>query len=129
MSTLLALLNILSPLAFLLCALILHELTHVITIYPIAQDVQIVFDNGFDIHYQYENTPFNQTYATLSNLSPSIIGITILLVLSISTTHSYPPLLVSGNLNYLTVGLYLGTIIYSVGGKNDYQLITCDTSP
>ena len=81
MSTLLALLNILSPLAFLLCALILHELTHVITIYPIAQDVQIVFDNGFDIHYQYENTPFNQTYATLSNLSPSIIGITILLVL------------------------------------------------
>ena len=129
MSTLLALLNIFSPLAFLLCALILHELTHVITIYPIAQDVQIVFDNGFDIHYQYENTPFNQTYATLSNLSPSIIGITILLVFSISTTHSYPPLLVSGNLNYLTVGLYLGTIIYSVGGKNDYQLITCDTSP
>jgi len=62
MSTLLALLNILSPLVLLLCALMLHELTHVI-------------------------------------------------------------------LNFSTVGLYLGTIIYSVGGKNDYQLITCDKSP
>jgi len=129
MSTLLALLNILSPLVLLLCALILHELTHIVTIYPIAQDVKIVFDNGFDIHYQYETTPFNQAYATLSNLSPSIIGISILLVLSISKTYSYPPLLVSGNLNFTTVGLYLGTIVYSVGGKNDYQLITCDTSP
>ena len=129
MSTLLALLNILSPLVILLCALILHELTHVITIYPIAQDVKIVFDNGFDIHYDYENTSFNHTYATLSNLSPSIIGITILLFLSISKTYSYPPLFVLGNLNFSTVGLYLGTIIYSVGGKNDYQLITCDKSP
>ena len=129
MSTLLALLNILSPLVLLLCALILHELTHVITIYPIAQDVKIVFDNGFDIHYDYENTSFNHTYATLSNLSPSIIGITILLFLSISKTYSYPPLFVLGNLNFSTVGLYLGTIIYSVGGKNDYQLITCDKSP
>ena len=129
MSTLLALLNILSPLVLLLCALMLHELTHVITIYPIAQDVKIVFNNGFDIHYQYENTSFNHTYATLSNLSPSIIGLSILLFLSISTTYSYPPLFVSGNLNYLTVGLYLGTIIYSVGGTNDYQLITCNTIP
>jgi len=128
MSTLLALLNILSPLVLLLCALILHELTHVITIYPIAQDVEIVFDNGFDIHYQYETTPFNQAYATLSNLSPSIIGITILLVLSISKTYSYPPLFLSGNLNFVTLGLYLGTIVYSVGGKNDYQLTLASPS-
>jgi hypothetical protein len=91
--------------------------------------VKIVFDNGFDIHYDYETTPFNQAYAALSNLSPSIIGITILLFLSISETYSYPPLFVSGQISLSTFGLYLGTIIYSVGGKSDYQLITCDTSP
>ena len=119
-------LELLSPLALLLLGLLLHELTHIVTIYPIAQDVKILFDNGFDVQYEYDDTAFNHTYATLSNLSPSIIGMSILIFLSISKTYSYPPLFLSGQISLSTVGLYLGTIIYSVGGTNDYKLFTWD---
>jgi hypothetical protein len=117
MSTILELISI--P-AFLLLGLFLHELTHVITIYPIAQDVRLLFNNGFEVEYDYLDKPLNHHYATLSNVSPSIIGLSILLFLLISKTYSYPPLFISGNLSFSTVGLYIGTIIYSVGGEYDY---------
>lgn len=105
----------------------LHELTHIVTIYPIALDIEFVFDNGFEVFYHYDSTPARDLWAAFSDLSPSIIGMTILLFLLFS--DSYPPLFVSGKLDFISFGLYAAALAYSIGGKEDYQLITSDTSP
>lgn len=128
-SSLLAFLYVLSPLVLVLNAVMLHELTHIVTIKPIALDIEFVFDNGFDVFYHYDSTPARDLWAAFSDLSPSIIGMTILLFLLFSDSYSYPPLFVSGKLNFFALGLYAAALVYSVGGKDDYQLITSDTSP
>jgi hypothetical protein len=107
----------------------LHELTHIVTIYPIALDIEFVFDNEFKVYYQYDSTPARDLYAAFSDHSPSIIGMTILLFLLFSDSYSYPPLFVSGKLDFISLGLYAAALAYSIGGKEDYQLITSDTSP
>lgn len=99
--------------ALLFCGVILHELTHYLTIYPIAQDVRLLFDNGLYVEYDIQNTQFKRIWANLSDISPSIVGMSTLIYLLLS--NAIPTLSLS------TIGLYLGVITYSVGGPDDYS--------
>lgn len=101
----------------------LHEITHVIAVYPIAVDIDIsdyyphqLLTGSMSVEYVYDaDKPYHEQYATFADISPSVIGLSTILVILLSPL-SFPALDVA------TLPLYAGAIVYSVGGPADYQI-------
>jgi len=62
-------------------AIVMHELTHYITIWPIAERVWIQRAGTYRLEtmYQIYNDSWRMQWADISNISPSIVGVSLLI--------------------------------------------------
>ena len=95
-----------------LMAIIAHELTHYVTIWPVAENVEIRRKDRFRLEtvYQLYNDPWRMRWADISNISPSIIGVAFL----IWTFFNPIPITVE------TLWMVPTWLVYTVGGSADY---------
>jgi uncharacterized membrane protein len=93
-------------------AIVAHELTHYITIWPVAEEVAIRRKSRWRLEtvYQIYNDPWRMKYADISNLSPSILGLGFL----IYTFFNPVPISLE---NLWLVPAWLA---YTIGGSADY---------
>jgi len=93
-------------------AVIAHEMTHYLTIWPVAEEVTIKRKSKLRLEtvYQLYNDPWRMRWADISNLSPSIIGLGFL-----GYTFFNPvPITLE------TIWLVPAWLAYTIGGSADY---------
>jgi hypothetical protein len=93
---------------------ILHELTHVLFIWPVADSVDIRWREMF-VRARVPDTPWHQRWASLSGLAPLIVGVFVAVYLAWLGTPLQPPTTVEGILQW---GLWMSYTIF--GGVSDY---------
>jgi hypothetical protein len=94
-------------------AIVLHELTHYITIWPIAERVWIQRAGTYRLEtmYQIYNDSWRMTWGDISNISPSIVGVSLLIT---AVLTGFDPFVLE---NLWTIPFWL---VYTVGGPADY---------
>ena len=94
-------------------AIIAHEITHYVTIWPVAEDVTIKRKSRGQLEtvYQLYNDPWRMRWADISNISPSIIG-ALTLIYAIAT--GFDPFVLEH------LWLIPTWLVYTVGGPADY---------
>jgi hypothetical protein len=98
-------------------AVIAHELTHYVTIWPVAETVDVEVDlawrGKFEVVYELYNDPWRMWWADMSNLSPLLIGLSIMgYLLTIGFPWSIETLWVAPT-----------WLFYSVGGAADFARV------
>jgi hypothetical protein len=90
-----------------------HELTHVITIWPVAENVTVRRKNRWRLEtvYQLYDQQWRMRYADISNLSPSILG--TLALVGFLLTNPFP-------IEFETLWVVPTWLVYTVGGSADY---------
>jgi hypothetical protein len=93
-------------------AVVAHEMTHYLTIWPVAEEVTIHRKSRWRLEtvYKLYNDPWRMKYANISNISPSIIGVGFL----IYTFFNPVPITLE---NLWLVPTWLA---YTIGGSADY---------
>lgn len=94
-------------------AIVAHEMTHYITIWPVAEEVTIHRKSRWQLEtvYQLYNDPWRMRWADISNISPSIIG-AVALIYAIAT--GFDPFVLE------RLWLIPTWLVYTVGGSADY---------
>ena len=97
-------------------AIVLHELTHYLTIWPVAEEVWVQRKGSYRLETMYRlyNDPWRMRYADISNISPSIIGV---LSLVVAVLTAFNPFVVE---HLWTIPFWL---VYTVGGPEDYAAL------
>jgi len=104
-------------------AIVAHELTHVVTIWPVAENVTVRRKNRWRLEtvYQLYNQEWRMRYADISNLSPSILG--TLALVGFVVTNPFAIKFVVTNpfaINLETLWVVPTWLVYTVGGSADY---------
>jgi len=93
-------------------AIVAHELTHYITICPVAENVTIKRKSRWQLEtvYQLYNDPWRMRWADISNISPSIIGVMFLI------WTFFNPIAITIE----TLWMIPAWVVYTIGGSADY---------
>jgi len=99
------------PLGFVL-AIPAHELTHFVTIWPVAHSVEIRRTTRAKLQVVYElyNDPWRLRWADISDLSPTIVGFVLLIVMVWAGVE----------LSLETLWIVPTWLRYTIGGAEDY---------
>jgi len=97
-------------------AIVAHEMTHYLTIWPVAETVTIQRKSRWQLEtvYQLYNDTWRMRYADISNISPSIVGVLVLLY-AIAT--GFDPFTLQ------SLWLIATWLVYTVGGPADYAAL------
>ena len=97
-------------------AILAHELTHYLTIWPVAENVKIQRKHKWRLEtiYQLYNDEWRMRYADISNLSPSIIGTVALVGFLVLSPFS---------ITLETLWVVPTWLVYTIGGSADYFFI------
>jgi hypothetical protein len=97
-------------------AIFLHEITHYLTIWPVAESVRIQRKEKWRLETVYElyNEEWRMRYADISDLSPSLIGISLLLTFILLQPFA---------IKLETLWVVPTWFAYTVGGGADYTFI------
>jgi hypothetical protein len=104
-------------LVFVFLATIAHELTHYITIYPIAENVRLKREGytRFFVEYDIYDSEQHMKLADISGISPLILGLGAIIILWALGGLPEPGL--------ATMHLYAFLLVYTVGGPADYARV------
>jgi hypothetical protein len=93
-----------------------HELTHYVSIWPVAEDVRLQRRGKTTLQIEYDlyDDPWRMRYADISNILPSIIGISALIVFLITSPFE---------LTLETLWVVPSWVAYVIGGPGDYSFI------
>jgi len=96
-------------------AIVAHEMTHYLTIWPVAEEVTIRRKSTWRLEtvYQLYNDPWRMRWADISNLSPSIIGVGFL---GYTFLNPVP-------ITLETLWLVPAWLAYTIGGSADYSAL------
>jgi len=97
-------------------AIVAHEMTHYFTIWPVAETVTIQRKSRWQLEtvYQLYNDTWRMRWADISNISPSIVGVLVLLY-AIAT--GFDPFTLQ------SLWLIPTWLVYTVGGPADYAAL------
>jgi len=94
-------------------SIVAHEMTHYLTIWPIAEEVTIKRKSKWRLEtvYQLYNDPWRMRWADISNISPSIIGLGFLIYTFLNPVP----------IRLETLWLVPAWFAYTIGGSADYS--------
>jgi len=97
-------------------AIVAHEMTHYLTIWPVAETVTIQRKSRWQLEtvYQLYNDTWRMRWADISNISPSIVGVLVLLY-AIAT--GFDPFTLQ------SLWIIPTWLVYTVGGPADYAAL------
>jgi len=93
---------------------LMHEATHYLTIWPVAEDVRLVRPQRLRLAVEYDlyDEPWRIKWANISDVSPSLIGLSALAVAIVMGAAPAPTL--------DSLGIYGGWLMFTLGGIRDY---------
>ena len=93
-----------------------HEITHYVTIWPVAENVRMQRRGKATLQIEYDlyDDPWRMRYADISNILPSIIGLSALIVFLV--TNPFP-------ITLETLWVFPTWLGYVMGGPGDYSFI------
>jgi len=104
-------------LIFAFLAVIAHEMTHYITIYPIAENVRLRRDGYTRLYVEYDiyDGKTRMRLADISGISPLIFGLVVIIIMWAMGMLPAPSL--------ASMHVYAFILIYTVGGPADYMRV------
>jgi len=93
---------------------LMHEATHYLTIWPVAEDVRLVRPQRLRLAVEYDlyDEDWRLKWANISDVSPSLIGLSALAVAIVMGAAPAPTL--------DSLGIYGGWLMFTLGGIRDY---------